>query len=725
MKEMMDTKVVNYFEILCNDSANPCSVTDIDTYETVFMNFAMHKLLRDVDSAHTTGRSELKCYERMHGRTEPCTFCENAVIVEGEFLETHVYNQKLDKHFRANSMKIEFEGRFYNFCKYFSTSSYASQLITFEDAMTASVEIFSTQKDTEKTTNAFLELIGKYYGAQKAYVFHLNEERKGISKIYQWSSSEHIKVDSDVLSKIPLEHVLVWLEHRDANGVVEVSKDSESSSRNDAGRKLLELLGLENIALSVIVNQEEEPIGLVGCSNRADAIFDPRILTTVTRFVTEGFSKSGMKEELKSIGEIDYLTGFYSRIKYAEMMEQYEKNPPPYLGVVFANINGLRKTNEFLGYAKGDEQIANTAETLRAFFKESFYRISGDEFICFCADENEDDFIKKVSFAQNEIRCSGEFLFALGWAWKKGNVDVQRLTEEADTVMYINKQEYYHISHAEKNLGTDQLLTDLLTYLANDEFMIYLQPQISLLDGSIIGAEALIRRFDKTNQRMVFPDQFIPLYEQNSIIRHVDIFVLNRVCQLLAGWIKEGKGIPISVNLSRVTLIEFDIVNTLATICDNYNVPYSYICIEVTERIGLIENEVATSLIDAFKNKGFRVSLDDFGCAYSNIVTLANITVDEVKIDKSLVDNLLENAKNRIIVDSMVTMCNRFKDTHTLAEGIETGEHADVLRDFGCNYGQGYFYSRPIPTEEFYDKFVSVSGTTWGGNNRGSADTRK
>lgn len=152
--------------------------------------------------------------------------------------------------------------------------------------------------------------------------------------------------------------------------------------------------------------------------------------------------------------------------------------------------------------------------------------------------------------------------------------------------------------------------------------------------------------------------------------------------------------------------MEFDIVNTLAKICDNHNLSRDLIIIEITERIGLIENEVATTLIDEFREKGFKLSLDDFGCAYSNIVTLANITVDEVKIDKSLVDHLLDNEKNQIIVKSMIEMCNQFQNTHTLAEGIEWEEQASILRDYGCNYVQGYHYSRPIPSEEFYEKFM-------------------
>lgn len=115
---------------------------------------------------------------------------------------------------------------------------------------------------------------------------------------------------------------------------------------------------------------------------------------------------------------------------------------------------------------------------------------------------------------------------------------------------------------------------------------------------------------------------------------------------------------------------------------------------------------MATSLVEEFKNNGFRISLDDFGCAYSNIVTLAQIEFDEVKIDKSLVDDLITNPKNRVIVKNMLLMCHELENTHTLAEGIETKEQADYLRSVNCHLGQGYYYAKPMPNEEFFEKYI-------------------
>ncbi len=191
------------------------------------------------------------------------------------------------------------------------------------------------------------------------------------------------------------------------------------------------------------------------------------------------------------------------------------------------------------------------------------------------------------------------------------------------------------------------------------------------------------------------------------IIRHVDMFVIESVCKLLKTWISEGKEIPISVNLSRVTLQEYGIVDSIVEICDRYQIPHHLLVVEVTERIGLIENDIASALIETFKSHGFHISLDDFGCAYSNIITLAQIEVDEVKIDKSLVDHIITNPKSRILVRNIVSMCNELEGSATLAEGIETKEQAQLLHEFGCRLGQGYYYSRPLPVEEFYQRYIN------------------
>lgn len=697
----------NYFQTMFNDNSNPCLISEVVSNDVVFVNLAMQKLLKESGTIIECLQTP-KCYELLYDFAKPCENCDSLNLTSTDFHESYVYNAKFDKNYRATNTLIELDGVKYNFCKYFLTSAYINKQISFDDALSQTIEIFA-KNDMDEMSHEFLELIGNFYQADKSFVFYISEDKQRFYNKYRWTKRSDISVQIEATEKVPLDQLLEWIASKDSNNIVEVNNLIEKTIESDLEKSILKAFNLDNLTLCVIENEKREPIAGVGISNRASIEFDYRLLRSTTHFIKDRFSKFDMQDELKHIADTDFLTGFYSRLKYIEYLEKLQQNTPTKLGVIFVNINGLRRTNEYLGFGQGDDLIKKSAALIKSVLSNNFYRISGDEFIGFFIDTEENAFLEHVDALHQKLKTLDKPFFSFGHSYKTGNaINISKLINEADVVMYINKQEFYHNDDVKSDDVNDSILRDLLSYIANDEFLVYLQPQIELKSGRLIGAEALIRRFDKTNQKMVFPDQFIPLYEQKSVIRHVDIFVLNKVCKFLKSLIKEGNEIPISVNLSRVTLMEHNIVNTIARICDNYAIPRNLIVIEVTERIGIIENDVATSLIDQFKENGFKVSLDDFGCAYSNIVTLANINVDEVKVDKSLIDNILTNKTNEVIVESLIAMCNKINNTHTLAEGIETEEQADILSKFNCAYGQGYLYSRPIPLEEFLEKYICV-----------------
>ena len=157
----------------------------------------------------------------------------------------------------------------------------------------------------------------------------------------------------------------------------------------------------------------------------------------------------------------------------------------------------------------------------------------------------------------------------------------------------------------------------------------------------------------------------------------------------------------ISVNFSRITLLESDIVEVIGEICARHHVPTSVIAIEVTESIGKMGNEQSKELTAKLKEAGFSISLDDFGSQYSNLAILATMHFDEVKFDRSLVSMLEENEKSRVVMECGLGLCRALKGTASLAEGIETKGQADLLTAYNCDYGQGYYFSKPIPRDQF------------------------
>ena len=200
---------------------------------------------------------------------------------------------------------------------------------------------------------------------------------------------------------------------------------------------------------------------------------------------------------------------------------------------------------------------------------------------------------------------------------------------------------------------------------------------------------------------MVPPGRFIPFYEVGGVISHVDLFVLRSACETLHKWQETGYDLHISVNFSRVTLLEPYIVDVISGICAESGVSPESITIEVTESIGKMDNDQLKDLIGKLKAAGFSISLDDFGSQYSNLAILAAMDFDEVKFDRSLVSTLEYNEKSRVVMKSGMDLCRELKGTSSLAEGIETKGQLDLLAGYQCDYGQGYYFSRPIPVDEF------------------------
>ncbi|MFI3249619.1 MAG: bifunctional diguanylate cyclase/phosphodiesterase [Eubacteriales bacterium] len=690
---------IERWNVILQQHKYPCFLADADTTEIFYVNEALATLM---------GGSE-----NLIGKVYYHAIVNDLATITGDgapdwseltYHEQEIYNQSLGRAFRVTLTVLKELEKPLIFCSLTPSENDDRNDFSFEQTMTRCIA--ALQLDAEQKTQELLGILGNFYEADKTYLYLFDSAKNEIICKNSWVAREDLEVTTHLSQKIDIEVVMSWLDSRNEVGIVDTSKEFIDVSEGSLGGQVLNAFAIDNVVLAVVEDHNHHPLGMITIANRRNRSADFRLLQSIAHFMERDITQNEEKISIDTLNEKDILTGFLNRSAYAKHVEEINSNPPKSLGVFFANVNGLKKINADYGYAKGDGFIKRASEVMNEHFNTTIYRISGDEFVAFFPDIEKDEFESLTLALREKQREGEENLFALGHAWGTGRYQCNDLIRESDVIMYINKQEYYHQSNRRFDEISDSTLSDLLSYLDDGEFMIYLQPQVRLKDGSLYGAEALIRRFDKKNQKMVFPDQFISLYEQKSVIRHVDIFVVNEVCKLLAQWHNDGKDIPVSVNLSRVTLQEYGIVDTIVKICDKYQVPHELLVIEVTERVGLIENNVASALIAAFKENGFNISLDDFGCAYSNIVTLAQIRVDEVKIDKSLVDNLTTNSQNHILVKNVLTMCNELDGASTLAEGIEDEQQARLLHELGCHLGQGYFYSRPIPVEDFIQNYV-------------------
>lgn len=241
--------------------------------------------------------------------------------------------------------------------------------------------------------------------------------------------------------------------------------------------------------------------------------------------------------------------------------------------------------------------------------------------------------------------------------------------------------------------------------LKNKEFTIYIQPKIDIKTEKIAGAEALIRR--EKDGKLIMPKDFVPLYEKTNLITKLDMFVFENVCKKLKEWTEKGyKLFPISVNESRKVLYYKNHVKELEDLVKKYKVNPNLIELELTETAAVRDIEDAKKAAEKVHALGFIVSMDDFGVGYSSFYMLKNIHIDVLKIDRNFSHEVMEDKRGRIILESIIEMAKKL-EIKTVAEGIETKEQVDYLRKIGCDMIQGYYYAKPMPIEEFEEKYMT------------------
>ncbi|MBD5445342.1 MAG: EAL domain-containing protein [Lachnospiraceae bacterium] len=256
-----------------------------------------------------------------------------------------------------------------------------------------------------------------------------------------------------------------------------------------------------------------------------------------------------------------------------------------------------------------------------------------------------------------------------------------------------------------------EITSSLSSAINNGEFKVYYQPKMDTGSLRLIGAEALIR-WQKPNGTFVFPDEFIPFIEQSGQIVDLDYFVYREVFKFIAERISNDEPVvPISVNVSRVHLSRMGILEYVADLFDEYQIPPQYVEFELTESIYIDNTEKALQLVEGLHNMGVKVSMDDFGSGYSSLNLLSGLPIDIIKLDKVFLKKANANEgrlkeNDKIIISCVVDMARRLKIT-SLCEGVETPEQSDYLAEIGCEIQQGYYFSKPIPQEDF-EEFIDA-----------------
>lgn len=268
----------------------------------------------------------------------------------------------------------------------------------------------------------------------------------------------------------------------------------------------------------------------------------------------------------------------------------------------------------------------------------------------------------------------------------------------------MNNVLYYQEEFKEMLYIRNFIEESLPSAIDEKQFQMYLQPKYSIVQNHIVGAEALVR-WQHPDRGMIYPNEFIPVIEENGYIKKVDYYIWKEACNFLKRCEQAGiKNCPVSVNVSRLHLTDTVFMDYLAQTIHEAGIPKEQLELEITETIG---DEQISNMAELLKHQGYKLLMDDFGSGYSSLNILLETPFDVIKLDKKFMENMMVSEKGRLILEYVVAMADKL-GLELLAEGIETEEQVEFIRKIGCDNVQGYYYAKPMRWKTFLNCFKKI-----------------
>ena len=418
----------------------------------------------------------------------------------------------------------------------------------------------------------------------------------------------------------------------------------------------------------------------------------------------------------------DHLTGLANRLTLNDRLTKqiaHLKRNKHFGALLFIDLDYFKNINDSLGHNIGDLLLQSFSKKISKVVREedTFARLGGDEFVILLSDLGDDiNFAKKVAnnfskklhkITQKPIKIQNYSLhlsLSIGIViLKPHNQDINNILKFADTAMYRAKQigrnstcfyEHFMSKNIDKELN---LNNELYTAIKENQLVLYFQPIVDIKQNKITSCEALIR-WNHPVRGLIMPNDFIPYAERSNLIVNIGDWVVDNVCQNIS---KLSLLIEdVAINISPAQFIQQDFIEKLLKTIKLYNIPPSFIKLELTESVAINNLNDTIEKMTELKSYGFKISMDDFGTGYSSLSYLKNLPFDIIKIDKSFILDVLQNEKNASLV-KMILAISKQLNFKVIAEGVETYEQVKFLKDIECDYYQGYYKSKPLLLEQF------------------------
>ena len=423
------------------------------------------------------------------------------------------------------------------------------------------------------------------------------------------------------------------------------------------------------------------------------------------------------EEKLQQLAYYDPLTGLPNRSLFYDRLERelaIARRNQKCFALLFIDLDRFKDVNDTLGHTIGDELLVQVSKKLKDCLRDSdtVVRLGGDEFTILLARLDGDNYVGAVADKVIQL-LSEKFVVkdyevhigaSIGIAvYPNDGKNIDELVRNADTAMYRAKESgrgvyrFFTTEMNVENFRRADLERKIRVALEQEKFEVYFQPKIDIDNMTIIGAEALLRWHHEGE--IISPMEFVPLAEETGLIVPIGRQVVDKVLRQLSVW--GDASLPVAINLSGKQLHQkAGFVEDFRYLLRQHNVPVGLVELEITESMIMSDMEEAIQMMLQLKDAGVTIAIDDFGTGYSSLSYLKKFPIDTLKIDRSFVRDIEHDQDDAAIVSSILSMASNLK-LRVVAEGVETEAQLDFLRARGCEMAQGYFFSKPLPADEY------------------------